>query len=193
MIDLVHDIAYSYRELVYCVSYPGRVKNIMSYAVGADFTESIYSPTLILAYMLLDSEVSFCVLGDDENNTNGKLISKLTYCKQKDVSEADYIFVLENASNASVDLQKARIGDLVDPHNSATVIIEQSENMAMKNYELSGPGVGGVKDCSIACFEGGIELFNKKNAEFPMGIDFFFVSEFGNIMVLPRTCKLREV
>ncbi|MCD5414024.1 MAG: phosphonate C-P lyase system protein PhnH [Clostridiales bacterium] len=192
MIDLIHDVAYSYRKLVKANSYPGDIYSLTKSIKNNKLILPFYEATIIMVYMLLDAEVSYFVAGDVEGKASD-LIARLTYAKSVSVSEADFIFVLASASNSEKDeaLMEAKIGTLINPHLSATVICEV-ESVSQGEANLSsGPGIKGHKIIYMDYFDRWIDIRSKKNDEYPLGIEMYFLDKSSDLMALPRTTTVR--
>ncbi len=195
MIDLVHDVGEGYRQLVNANSYPGRVYDVSRQADKAIETNLFYKATQLLIFMLLDSEVSFAVVGEKSKEA-AALISKYTFSKETELDQADFIFILNPASEDAYEraIVNAKAGTLIDPHHAATLIVETASVSAGLPYRLRGPGIPGEKDINMAAYFSWEALRAKKNAEYPLGIEMYFVDTQSNIMALPRTTivKARE-
>lgn len=188
MIDLIHDVAEGYRKVVFASSYPGDIQSISDHVVNNTISPSLSSHMILFVYMLLDAEVTYCVMGDDKGEVTS-LIGHLTYSKCVRVDEADFIFVLKEASieDKISAIENSKVGTLVDPHLSATIVFEVSSVRQGLAYTLSGPGIEHSKEIYVDVFEGWEVIRNKKNKEFPLGIELYFTDKQGDILVLPRT------
>src|SRR6056297_1322523 len=92
MIDLVHDVAESYRKIVDAFSRPGEIMSIGKYAEKNDIDSSFHDSTILLVYMFLDAEVNYKLI-EKESDDSSDLISKLTYSNEAKLDSADYIFI----------------------------------------------------------------------------------------------------
>jgi alpha-D-ribose 1-methylphosphonate 5-triphosphate synthase subunit PhnH len=192
MIDLIHDIAGGFRELIQAVSYPGTICSVNDYIKKIDRSEPFYPSTMLFVYMLLDSEVTFYVVGEERKKAE-EMVSKMTYSKAAGIEETDYIFILNNSSDAQKKevMEKAKTGDLIDPHKSASIIIETASLMTGESMFIQGPGIKDINEIRVDFFPYWEEARKEKNIEFPMGIDMYFIDSSGNILALPRTSKVR--
>ncbi|HBH11992.1 MAG TPA: phosphonate C-P lyase system protein PhnH [Clostridiales bacterium] len=192
MIDLVHDIAESYRKIVDAFSRPGEIMSIEKNAEKNDIDSSFYDSTIILVYMFLDAEVNYSLV-EPEPKDSTDLISKLTYSNEAKLDNADYIFISLNAQekDKAEALIKSKVGSLKDPHKSATLIFEIDNFDKGNCYEISGPGILGKNKIYVDLFKNWDVLRNEKTKEFPLGIDIILVDKFHNIMVIPRTTILK--
>ncbi|MFO7888585.1 MAG: phosphonate C-P lyase system protein PhnH [Eubacteriales bacterium] len=192
MIDLVHDVAESYRKIVDAFSRPGEIMSIAKYAEKNDIDTYFYDSTIILIYMLLDAEVKYKLV-EPESKDSTDLISKLTYSRESEMHKADYIFISLNTQEKDKieALIKSKVGNLKDPHKSATLIFEVERFDKGKCYEISGPGILEKNKIYVDLFKNWDLLRNKKTKEFPLGIDILLVDKFHNIMAIPRTTILK--
>lgn len=192
MIDLVHDIVGSYRALVMANSYPGDVKQMNEYIKGNDIEVPFYQQTLLFIFMLLDAEVTFAVVGDYDDKAVD-MISKLTYAKPVAMTQADFIFVLQSSTPTDVKraIRNAKIGTLIDPHKSATLICEVESVVEGERLTLTGPGIKVSKDIHIEFIEDLPKYRYEKNKEYPLGIEMYFIDKDGRLMALPRTTQVK--
>jgi len=191
MIDLIHDVAEGYRKLVFATSYPGEIVSIRDNIANNTIKTSLNSELLLFAWMLLDAEVTFNVVGDsDAEITN--LIQRLTYSKASNLDEADFIFIMKKASQSEkeVAVEKAKLGSLVDPHLSATIICEVSSVTTGEPKLLRGPGIESDKTIYMDAFDHWENLRGQKNKEFPLGIEMYFVDLQSFVLALPRTTQI---
>ncbi len=190
-LDMVHDIQRAYRKLLAAMSKPGAIEKISNEAAKVDMDIHFYPATLILMLMLLDSEVSFHIVGEEQQMITS-LIHQLTYSSHSPLEEADYIFVLSGAKEAEGQkaIKAAKEGNLVDPHASATLIFEVEELSKSNGLMMKGPGIE-ERDCiGVAVFENWVEEREMRNSQYPMGIDIILVDRASRIVGLPRTTQL---
>lgn len=191
---MVHDIQTAYRKLLNCISRPGIIESIEEESKKISIDTKFFKSTLVLMFMLLDSEVSFKVISEEEIEIS-KLVHQLTYAKNESIEKADFIFILEDFSKVILDevLDKAKTGDLINPHKSATVIIETREISNDKNLLLTGPGIKNENYLDIEIEDIWIEKLREKNSEFPRGIDLVFTDSNSNLVCLPRTTSISRM
>lgn len=193
MIDIVHDIAGSYRELLEASSYPGRLGNLKKYIKKNTLETPFYETTLLFVYMLLDSEVTFCTVGKNAEHAENYM-AKLTYAKKAPIEEADFIFILSSATDrqASDAIKNCKIGTLVDPHKSATIICEAKSVEEGVPIVITGPGIKDEGKINVKFAKGWIEARNDKNNEFPLGVEIYFTDKKSRVLALPRTTILKR-
>lgn len=194
-IDMVHDTQAAYRKLLNCMSRPGIIESIEEESSKIHIDIKILNSTLVLMFILLDSEVSFKIVSEYEAEIS-KFVQQLTYAKPQSVEKADFIFVLKDSEKIMLEeaLNYAKVGDLINPHKSATVIIETNKISDEKKFSLKGPGVKDENYIDVELDNIWVEKLHKKNIEFPMGIDIVFTDMNSNLTCLPRTTMvLRKV
>jgi alpha-D-ribose 1-methylphosphonate 5-triphosphate synthase subunit PhnH len=188
-LDSVHDIQSAFRKIMRAMAYPGEVVDLGVEAGKIDLSFSFNKAVMLIALTILDAETRFAVFSDDGEGDGG-LISQMTYSKTTTSEKADFLFVIGPARDARAALDEARIGSLVDPHLGATIIVEASRITGTGPLALSGPGVAGSKRIGIERDGSWVSLRERKNAEFPMGIDLIFVDPEGRLVALPRTTRI---
>ncbi|MDO7487820.1 phosphonate C-P lyase system protein PhnH [Peribacillus frigoritolerans] len=141
-LDVVHDIQTVYRKLVTATSRPGTLVVMEREARTLDVQMECLSSTILLARTILDPEVSFKVISKAEGAVT-RMINQLTYSKPVDLPEADFIFILHDASDEQIKeaLNKAKVGNLLNPHESAMIILEVPDVTKGDAMILSGPGI----------------------------------------------------
>ncbi|MEG6586448.1 phosphonate C-P lyase system protein PhnH [Dendrosporobacter sp. 1207_IL3150] len=190
-LDMTHDIQSVFRKLLNCMSRPGLIENISTESQKIDINIDISSHLLTVLFTVLDGEVSFDLMALNGNQLVKK-INQLTYAKNTAIQQADYIIVTKTADQLELlkACGKAKVGTLIDPHKSATLIMEVEEIFAAQQLVLTGPGIERESYVSVS---GSLDWIGKrmeKNIEFPLGIDMIIVDGTGNIICLPRTTKI---
>lgn len=117
-LDVVHDIQTVYRKLVTATSRPGTLVVLEREARTLDVQMECLSSTILLALTVLDPEVTFKVIAK-EGEAVSRMINQLTYSKPVDLPEADFIFILHDASEEQMKeaINKAKVGNLLNPMN----------------------------------------------------------------------------
>lgn len=187
----VFDTQQLFRQLLDSMSYAASVKNVHSICNGCDYAMDLYKSTQAIAISLLDTDTSYCVYGD--KNIDEKM-AMITYCQRKNVDEADYIFIAyDNQFELAHVLEQAKVGTMIDPHKSATIIVECNSCTAGKTYRCKGPGIKDTKDIKININCDWLEARNETNIEFPMGVDIIFLDKNYNLLALPRTTQVERI
>ncbi|MFA1712000.1 phosphonate C-P lyase system protein PhnH [Peribacillus frigoritolerans] len=191
-LDVVHDIQTVYRKLVTATSRPGTLVVLDREARTLDVQMECLSSTILLARTVLDPEVSFKVISKAEEAVS-RMINQLTYSKPVDLPEADFIFILHDASEEQMKeaLNKAKVGNLLNPHESAMIILEVPDVSKGDSMILSGPGIQDESFLSLPNVSAWLAERNEKNMEFPLGIDMYFVDQQDRLIALPRTTQIR--
>lgn len=191
--DYVHDVQRAYRKLIDSISKPGTMVSLYEESRKLDSVANCNRSILVLMLMLLDAEVTFHILGGETQNIS-RYINQLTYSKVVPLEEADFIYVLEGADSEEIEgaIIRCKIGDLVNPHLSATLIIEVEKISNHRDLVLSGPGIKGEKYISISGETDWVRLRAEKNIEYPLGIEMYFVDKNYNLLALPRTTKITK-
>ncbi|MDK2901565.1 MAG: alpha-D-ribose 1-methylphosphonate 5-triphosphate synthase subunit PhnH [Thermosediminibacterales bacterium] len=191
--DYVHDVQRAYRKLIDSISKPGTMVSLYEESRKLDSVANCNRSILVLMLMLLDAEVTFHILGGETQNIS-RYINQLTYSKVVPLEEADFIYVLEGADSEELEgaIIRCKIGDLVNPHLSATLIIEVEKISNHRDLVLSGPGIKGEKYISISGETDWVRLRAEKNIEYPLGIEMYFVDKNYNLLALPRTTKITK-
>jgi len=192
-LDLVHDIQAVYRKTLNSMSRPGLISNIRKQADQVDLEAGCFPATLIMMLMLLDTEVTFQVYAGDAGET-AKLINQLTYATTAPAERADFIFVLHTAQGGDLEqaLKAAYPGDLLDPHQAATIIIETPSLTNEQDWILTGPGIEKESYVKVETKGNWVQLRAKKNGEYPLGVELIFTDPRGNILCLPRTTRITK-
>lgn len=189
--DSVHDVQQAFRKLVDAMSRPGLVADLKAQADKLDPDGPCRPSTLLMAIMLLDPEVTFHVHSRREAEA-AELFRGLTNARTAPADEADFVFVLRDAADDRLDeaIRQAKSGDLIDPHLSATLIVEAETVAAGDDLRLTGPGIDGETGVRIGTGGGWLAARAEKNREYPMGIDMIFVDSEHRAVCLPRTTQI---
>ncbi|MFE4810219.1 MULTISPECIES: phosphonate C-P lyase system protein PhnH [Bacillaceae] len=192
-LDVVHDIQTVYRKLVTATSRPGTLVVLEREAKTLDVQMECLSSTILLARTVLDPEVTFKVIAK-EGEAVSRMINQLTYSKPVDLPEADFIFILHDASEEQMKeaINKAKVGNLFNPHESAMIILEVPDVTKGDSMILSGPGIQEESFISLPNVSAWLGVRNEKNIEFPLGIDMYFVDQQDRLIALPRTTQIKE-
>ncbi|MBT2648328.1 phosphonate C-P lyase system protein PhnH [Bacillus sp. ISL-34] len=192
-LDVVHDIQTVYRKLVTATSRPGTLVVLEREAKTLDVQTECLSSTILLARTVLDPEVTFKVIAKEEEEVS-RMINQLTYSKPVDLPEADFIFILHDASDDQMKeaMTKAKVGNLLNPHESAMIILEVPDVTKGNPMILSGPGIQEESFISLPNVSAWLGVRNEKNIEFPLGIDMYFVDQQDRLIALPRTTQIKE-
>lgn len=192
-LDLVHDIQGAYRKILNSMARPGIIESLEIESTKVDMDISFYKSTFLIMLILLDREVSFNVVSKDSINISS-LVSQITYAKIKPVDEADYVFVMSDSCVEMLEAtcSQAKIGDLVNPNKSATIIVEFNEIKNNGDLEFTGPGIKGFNKVYISGNKSWIKARKIKNEEYPLGIDVICLDKNSNVLCIPRTTNMTQ-
>lgn len=187
--DMVHDAQKVFRELLDALSNPGQKKNIGSLA------EKFPRPTGALAAVgctLLDQEEKMYV---EKNAELAELLRALTFACPDSLQEADYLFLSSELNYASVKeiMKNAKKGTYADPHTGATLIFFCQSLYGTEEMTLEGPGINGTLTLPASLYlKNLLKIRQELETEYPLGLDFYCVTEEGELMGFPRLVKLLE-
>jgi alpha-D-ribose 1-methylphosphonate 5-triphosphate synthase subunit PhnH len=180
----------NYRCLLKAVSRPGRVFHLEALGAGPPFAAAT-----AVGECLLDPEVSLEVIGNGASQILLQALVAATQVRTQSLEAADFIFVCGAWSQGGV--RSAKRGRLQFPEEGATVVYCMDSPLAGASdrfcIRLTGPGIAGPG--GIAPEMGGVpvEEFQELmavNADYPSGVDAFFVRPNGELMALPRSTRI---
>ena len=183
--DFVLDTQRVFRVVLDCLANPGRVGALVPSAQKLGMAQCCL---LALGATLLDNEVTFCAAGDGA--LAGQLAA-LTLSRQAPAEKADFLFLPAGSwGRMEALLQAAKPGDMVDPHKSATLVLEVPALMGEERYTLTGPGIDGSLELLLSApVAQAIRARDRRELSFPLGLDLFFLDPAGRLLCLPRTTQ----
>lgn len=180
----------NYRSLLQAISRPGRIFRLE--ALGA---VSSFAATMAIGECLLDPEVSLCVIGNGGAQTFQTVLIGATQVRTESPEAADFIFVCGVQSQGGVRLAKR--GRLESPEEGATLVYCMDSQPAGASdrfrIRLTGPGITGQDGIAPEMRGVPVEEFQELmavNADYPLGVDAFFVRPNGEVMALPRSTRI---
>ena len=185
-LDPVHDLQRAFRKLVRALSFPGRLVDLGLEAGKIDLEFGLPRGLLVIAWMLLDSETSF-YCADPSASKN---LALLSFCRGAAIDEARFLFCDGQGQDFLKLLEQASVGSLIDPHESATIIARGDFDEASPLYSLTGPGIADKSLINIGLCPGWLEIRNRRNQEFPLGMDLIIVDHANRAIALPRSTKI---
>ncbi|MFS0752426.1 phosphonate C-P lyase system protein PhnH [Oceanobacillus sp. 1P07AA] len=187
--SFVHDTQHTYRKILDSMSKPGQISSIES---NPEHQMYCLPATFLVALTLFDTEVNFHVIDHDTKIAN--VLSQYTVATQVPIEKADYIIATNNTDAMELlhGLKKSSVGTLADPHQSATLIVEQQNIIENGDLELSGPGIKETHRIGIEVSEEFWKERDVKIKEYPLGIDLIFTDQNSNIMCIPRTTRVHK-
>lgn len=181
----------NYRSLLQSLIRPGRVVRL----ADLDGVPPLSAP-MAIAECLLDAEVGFCVTGSSCAQVLQTAIADATGARTECLEAADFVFFSEGNSRGGV--RRAKRGRSEFPEEGATLVycLESPSADVSDRFRvrLTGPGIPGPS--GIAPEMPGIPVQEFKdlmivNADYPLGVDAFFVRPNGEVMGLPRSTRIR--
>lgn len=186
--ETVHFTQRTFRSLMECFARPGDQQQLEQ----SQEIPGLYSATVSACLTLLDGEVSFYVAS--ECPVIQQEIRAWTGAKLTSVDLADFIIISADCSEqqAQLALQHAKVGNLIDPQLSATILYEMTDQVGHVVH-LQGPGIQHTKAVQLNVHEQWLQLREMKNNEFPLGVDVLLINSNSDIIALPRTTEIQEV
>ena len=173
-----------YRDLLAVMSRPGTVRKLTG-----DISEISPHGLVAVAATLMDQEVSFAVLDDDDLSA---ALRQKTDARTVAVPEADFVFVVGGRSEGLI--ADAQRGTHMYPDSGATVLylVEYlAEQSSESTVDLTGPGIADVNSPLIRGLDvDELELLGTINQDYPQGIDIILVDRDNRVMALPRSTQV---
>lgn len=184
---MLHQTQKMFRMVMNAMAHPGIIERANEQIVSLGIHEGA-----VLLTTLLDKEVTFHGM----NLTEEEIIQiceryRTSYVT---ISEADFILLMATRSVDDYDvLNAAKIGTLIDPQKSATLIILACDFQNSVPYIVSGPGIMGQQQRQIPqILEALLPIRQKLNQEFPLGVDIILSDIHNNMMCFPRTTNMTK-
>jgi len=190
-IDQVHDLQQVYRKVLHSMSRPGTISTLSELAERVDFNLPCNEATILTAMTFLDAEVTFHILSNDQQNLIEK-ISEYTSARYSPINEADFVIVLREDTDAAIQtaLQQCKNGNLIDPQQSSTWIIESSPLSNTGEMTLTGPGIQHTSQLDTSFKPSMWQARNERTKEYPLGIDLIFTDSNAQIVCIPRSTSV---
>ncbi len=185
--DFVHDTQAVFRQLLMASAHPMSVRSVAEQLPGFSWSH----PELwVVGCTLMDNETTFYVEMDADLE---KGLADLTLARHAAPNAADYIFLSAQLNYDTIRslFAGAKKGTLEDPQKSAAFLISCPELSGNVAAEARGPGIQGTRRLSLSPYVAGIcGLRTEFDGDYPCGIDLFFLSGDGQVMALPRLCRV---
>lgn len=185
--DFVFDTGKVFREVLSALSNPGTVRSIRE---QSDKFENTYPGLMALGCTLLDNEEKMYV---EKNPVLSSELHSLTLCHEGNLDEADYVFLSSEMNYGSLEeiLKNVRHGTYADPQQSAMVFLQCASIEGTEEMCLEGPGIKDSLGVQVYPYiKKVIALRDSLHIEYPLGTDLVFTDSEGNIMGIPRLCRL---
>jgi alpha-D-ribose 1-methylphosphonate 5-triphosphate synthase subunit PhnH len=181
----------NYRSLLQALSQPGRVVRL----ADLDGVPPL-SAAMAIAECLLDSEVCFCVNGSGCAHGLQRAIAEATGARAECLEAADFVFFSEGGSRGGV--RRAKRGTSEFPEEGATLVycLESPPADVWDRFRvrLTGPGIPGPSGIAPEIPGIPVQEFQDLmivNADYPLGVEAFFVRPNGEVMGLPRSTRIQ--
>ena len=187
--DFVHDGQRVFRQMLKAESKPGTVVSIAGQA--EKFSER-FAPLSAIGCTLLDNEQTMYV---EKNQNLQNLLHDLTLCAPAALEEADYLFLSSEMNYGSIKeiFRNVKRGTYADPQESATLLILCDQITGEQRIELTGPGIKDTLEVPVTLYiKNLIRIRQEIRMEYPLGIELFLVTPQGDLMCVPRLCKMAE-
>ncbi len=166
------------QALMWALSRPGEIRGFASRDGDSTGLETI-------AEALLDLEVGFF-----SNSAELRAALSRTGAPFRDVSEADYLFFSSLDADALAQLERANIGTLVYPDQSATIAIACAFGSGPE-LRLSGPGIQTESSARVRGVPEAFWMLRNRVSSYPLGWDVFLVEKTdassARVLGVPRT------
>lgn len=204
--DAVRDTQKVFRVLLDALSRPGQLYDLprVGFVFGSARTRSSmfdqFQPLGAILTTLLDHEVTFCLLGqDDAVHDLSVQIADLTSSHSTGREQANYVITLQ-APEASL-VSQLNLGNLLYPDTSTTLICLVADLASTAPDErngtllaLEGPGVAERQTIWVADTDATFfNALSAVNARYPLGIDIVWITPSGRVAGLPRSTQLTIV
>lgn len=163
---------------------------LRSYAISKDMQ---YSSLEMLLLTLLDSEVTYAIIGDDTDRITrlDSFIAEQRGARKCAHNRADFVIVLGKELGKAI--WECKQGSLAYPDQSATIIyaldLLQSEN----RFWGVGPGIPDFeKRYFPALSESDLLDAHLMQKSYPQGVDRVVVDAVGTCLAIPRTTELKQ-
>lgn len=179
-----------YRHLLESMTRPGRV-------VRLDVADeaNVYTAALAIGRCLLDQEVSMGAAGSNAIKRIQDTLVAETRVRVDAHDTADYLFADDQGIDKGIAVAKR--GRLDAPESAATLFCFLSDDPARETdrlrVRLTGPGIGspqGIMPEMPGIGRTAFKALAEANADYPLGVDAFFVRANGDLMALPRSMRI---
>jgi alpha-D-ribose 1-methylphosphonate 5-triphosphate synthase subunit PhnH len=200
-IDSVHDIQQAYRHVLDAMSTPGLIIDWTEFAQKLHQPKVMSPSAALLALILLDTETSFAVVAGEtlhssESQQVLRWINEMTYARIAPIDQAQFLFILADTDSllAAQALSQANLGTLLNPHESATVIVETQAiaQSPADQFILKGPGIKHEQVLAMRSDWQWQSIRSELNREYPLGVDMMFVDRNHQLVCLPRTTQISQ-
>ncbi|MBF4582781.1 phosphonate C-P lyase system protein PhnH [Curtobacterium sp. VKM Ac-2865] len=142
-----------------------------------------------VALTLFDEECSVWIAGaaGDDAELAAWLAFHTGVSRATHPADADFVVVTRASRPALADLAQ---GTDVDPHRSATLVLDVRDLDGQQPLTASGPGIDGSVDVAAPWVDAAfLDEWRQNGARFPRGVDLLLV-EADHVAAFPRTTRL---
>lgn len=196
-LEKVHSTQQSFRVVMDAMARPGKVAALPPVLVCNDYPR-INTPMGVLVEMFVDQASTFYSAGDPDLSLERAIVIN-THARRVPSHKADFLVIPESTGSAHAEevIGCATGGSLVSPETGATVLMgckrigSQNEEEALEADSLhwvsiEGPGVETSHVFGIDRIDWAWAR-NRREDEFPCGIEIVLVDEEGRLVAIPRT------
>lgn len=193
--DEVRDTRRLYRCLLDCMARPGKINQVSELLRKVPENLPCLPEIYIVGRTLLDQQVGFFLYDDAEHeNRTLRYLQWVTGSRPVAVDAADYLLFAAAPPAPRIDelMRRIRIGTLLEPEKSATLILVvnalSGDSGRGLQLVLHGPGIRDRRTLKVEGLDPiWLRLRAERNREYPTGCDFIFIGKDGNLVALPRT------
>lgn len=166
----------NFRNCLEAMARPGQRQEI---------TPLFGSSLLAMASVFLYAEVSHYY----KSELDFELIGAICGSPLAPQEQADYLF-LDTPLFETV--AAAKIGTSENPEESATLIFSYTRDQLRSGTAavLEGPGISGRSAVELPVDSIFLQELSRKNSDFPLGVDLFFIGSDDSLIGLPRTTRI---
>ena len=184
--DEVFDAQEHFRLILDSMARPGKINVIPMQEIDEPIT--INNASALIAFALLNTDVTFCTINDNEA---AEFIALHTSAKIADIHTANFVFI--DGLQGSEFISALKTGTLPYPEDSATIIadVTRISEAKMSNsiaITLKGPGISGTETVYVSGLNTGLlDELKQQNLEFPLGIDLILTDSDNHMICIPRS------
>lgn len=188
--DEIYDAQRHFRIVLDAMSRPGRINRLAPVALTPPAPLTVGAASI--AFALLNADVGFHVA--PEHTEAIAYLQANTGSRFAEATAADFFFL--RGDDRYDPLREAPLGVPAYPEGGATAVIlvdalGRSSAQGGLALTLTGPGIESRETvCITGLTTALLELRQARNVEFPLGLDFMFVTADGQLTCLPRTTKV---
>ncbi|OKS87151.1 phosphonate C-P lyase system protein PhnH [Mucilaginibacter polytrichastri] len=186
--DEIFDAQEHFRLILDSMARPGKINVIPDLDIR--MTAGISKASTLIAFSLLNTDASFCAIGELSNDIE-EFITLHTTAKIETLQKADFVFVKGDQSAGFI--AELKIGTLPYPEDSATIVVDVlnisiDETADSIQLNLKGPGVKTIETVYVTGLNHAIlDAVREQNYEFPLGIDLVLTDLENNMICIPRS------